>query len=290
MYRGGSWFTNTSSCRSGSHRAGPSTYQSYFVGFRVALPVDAVRAALKLTGPAMPQPGETAVAHTSDAIDYAAERQVAEWAVGAKTRFNVESAGQVIDITDVSQLPSGPFHIHALAITPQTTFEPSDFPQIGRLRGMIWLGFEEPLTDGSCLVEVGKVKSLEGLKLQGAQITDAHISALTGLHNLTELDLVFTPIGDAEMGAVAQLTSLKKLHLGESRVGDEGLAQIKTLSQLESLHLGGGSDRSRDGASCKFPQADYGRRTEIATLDGSRNRTSSAAAERDRPECSGGDG
>ncbi len=239
VIRGGVSHNSASDCRSSNRRAYDPAGRGGDIGFRVSLPVDAVRQALKVTGPTMPKPVATPPsALASDPIDFAAERQAAEWAIEAKARFDIDAAGQIIPVTDVAQLPNGPFHIQTLAFTPQSTFQPNDFERIGQLRGLIWLGFEEPLTDGSCLVEVGKVKSLQGLNLTRAQIADAHLSALIGLKNLTELDLMFTPIGDAGMGAVAQLTSLKTLHLGESHVGDEGLAQLKTLDRLETLGLG----------------------------------------------------
>ena len=65
--RGGCWDTNARDCRASYRLAGVPTYRLHSIGFRVALPVDAVRQALKLTAPAMPKAvATTPSASTSD--------------------------------------------------------------------------------------------------------------------------------------------------------------------------------------------------------------------------------
>lgn len=82
VMRGGNWYNSASLCRSSvrNRNAGDLTYCEDNLGFRVSLSVDAVRQALKVTGPALPKSVATPPsAPASDAIDFAAERRAAEW-------------------------------------------------------------------------------------------------------------------------------------------------------------------------------------------------------------------
>ncbi len=62
VLRGGHWQDSASNCRSSNRLANVPTNRNLNLGFRVSLPVDTVRQALKPTGPALPQPANASVA------------------------------------------------------------------------------------------------------------------------------------------------------------------------------------------------------------------------------------
>ncbi len=193
-------------------------------------------------------------AHASYTIDYAAERQVAEWAIGAQARVQIEAAGQVIHVPDVAQLPSGPFHVQGLEFAPQTALKPSDLQRIGKLRNLKVLNLRETSGVDAAPESLGQLTTLEYLDFMKSGITDAEMPQLSGMKNLTYLDLTFTVIDNAGMAVVSQLSSLKYLGLGECRVGDEGLARLKALDQLEWLSLGPSVTDQGLGHLANFPK------------------------------------
>ncbi|RLT09414.1 MAG: hypothetical protein DWI22_05840 [Planctomycetota bacterium] len=60
VIRGGDWHDHASSCRAAGRHATPPAARHFHVGFRVSLGLAAVRRALKMAGPAMPQSAATA--------------------------------------------------------------------------------------------------------------------------------------------------------------------------------------------------------------------------------------
>ncbi len=80
----------------------------------------------------------------------------------------------------------------------------------------------------------GQVKRLF---LTFAQVTDAGMINIAGLHQLTLLDLTFTKVGDAGLEHLKGLNQLTDLSLGGTRITDAGLENLKGLNRLESLGL-----------------------------------------------------
>jgi len=198
----------------------------------------------------------------SDAIDFAAERKAAEWAIGRKVTFRIPTAEGDLLPTDLAQLPNGPFHVISLDLTAPPNLTKSDVELIGQLRKLISLNLAaqpnlaksdvemigqlrklkvlnlgHTEVDDSSLPGISQLTELEYLDLMGIRVSDAGLAALVGLRNLQALILTFTAVGDDGMEAVAKLTNLRKLCLGETHVGNEGLAKLKSLQQLEHIEL-----------------------------------------------------
>ena len=171
-------------------------------------------------------------------IDFAAERKAAEWLIGLKAVFQIETDGSILQPTELAQLPKGPFHVHYLDLTAQQTLKTSDLELIGRLKGLKTLSLGQTQVDDSYLSGISELIELEHLYLDRTRVTDAGLAELAGLKNLKKLGLGFTAVGNDGMTVVAKLINLRVLSLGESLVGDDGLAKLKTLSRLEQLGLG----------------------------------------------------
>jgi hypothetical protein len=79
-----------------------------------------------------------------------------------------------------------------------------------------------------------KVVSLD---LARTKVTDAGLSAVAAMNNLTELHLEGTTISDAGLDHVKGLAALEYLNLYNTKVTDAGLTKIAGLSKLKSLYL-----------------------------------------------------
>ncbi len=95
------------------------------------------------------------------------------------------------------------------------------------------------LTD-EALVHIGKLSGLQELNLGDAGVTSAGLKHLSGLKELTRLDLGWTrDVGDAGMPYVVKLKKLEFLGLGGTKVSDAGLPMLAALPNLRELALMG---------------------------------------------------
>jgi hypothetical protein len=79
-----------------------------------------------------------------------------------------------------------------------------------------------------------KVVSLD---LARTKVTDAGLSAVAAMNNLTELHLEGTAVSDAGLDHLKGLAALEYLNLYNTKVTDAGLTKIAGLSKLKSLYL-----------------------------------------------------
>lgn len=77
--------------------------------------------------------------------------------------------------------------------------------------------------------------SLEALKIQRSQITDASLEVLEGLRKLRSLSLTAPQITAAGVAHLKGLTHLESLTLAGPNIGDKALVHLKPLSRLTSL-------------------------------------------------------
>lgn len=117
VIRGGRCYDAASTCRSSIRGAYNPGYGGHNVGFRVSLTVDAVRQALKVAQPLTTKPLLTSPSDSaSEPVDYAAERQAAEWVLQVQGNLNlVDSAGNPLPLLE-NKLPPQPFAISAVAL------------------------------------------------------------------------------------------------------------------------------------------------------------------------------
>jgi len=77
------------------------------------------------------------------------------------------------------------------------------------------------------------------LDLSGTRVSDAGLSALARMPNLTRLSLANTAVGDAGIRHLAGLARLEYLNLYGTRVSDAGLDALRGLGGLRALYLWG---------------------------------------------------
>jgi serine/threonine protein kinase/Leucine-rich repeat (LRR) protein len=71
------------------------------------------------------------------------------------------------------------------------------------------------------------------------EATDANLTKLRGLHELTQLHLSATPITGAALANLKGLKKLTRVYINGTQVGDDGAAHLAAMPWLEHLDLGG---------------------------------------------------
>lgn len=88
------------------------------------------------------------------------------------------------------------------------------------------------------LVPVAKLVGLVALWIDNSNVTDAGLTHLAGLKNLTNLDLYSSPrINGSGFEHLRGLQSLRTIMLHGTRTNDAGLAHLRKLTSLESVNL-----------------------------------------------------
>ncbi len=176
--------------RSGTHS---------IVGFRAALSVDAVRQALKMTGPAMPKSPATDLATNKPAAESKdPDREVAEWVLSLPGGVNVmvlsERAGVQI-VSQAADLPSDSFQVQGIFIGQAARVSDKDLALIGQCPSLSDLGVF--CSDNSGITDAGieslghslAAKSLRKLVFHSRlpNVSNASVSHLNRLSQLGEL-------------------------------------------------------------------------------------------------------
>jgi Leucine-rich repeat (LRR) protein len=76
-----------------------------------------------------------------------------------------------------------------------------------------------------------------GVRLEAIPVTDAELSLVTALPNLTALDLARTKITDVGLKHLAAMPDLIRLRLSNTRITDAGLKHLLALKKLTTLGL-----------------------------------------------------
>ena len=87
---------------------------------------------------------------------------------------------------------------------------------------------------------IGKVQSLEHLRLRESEISDQGITTLVASGEWRKLQILNFPqarVSASGIRELARLPRLKQLRLGGSTIDDEAAKAIATLPKLQSLHL-----------------------------------------------------
>ena len=79
--------------------------------------------------------------------------------------------------------------------------------------------------------------NLRWLDLAGTKITDAGLTPLSGMPNLTRLHLERTAITDAGLSHLSRIASLEYLDLYATQITDAGLEQLQRLPHLRHIYL-----------------------------------------------------
>ena len=119
------------------------------------------------------------------------------------------------------------------------TLSAAGFRHLAELaEGIEALQTQGPLDDAA-LAGIGQIKSLKGLWLRQAKITDAALAHLAGLERLEKLQLMdCRGVRGAGYANLSPVKSLRQLGIGGPAIGAEATKALAKLTQLESLTLG----------------------------------------------------
>ena len=124
--------------------------------------------------------------------------------------------------------------LNASWVGTDTTLE-----QVGRLTSLQQLRLDESSVSDAALAHLSALSNLSRLNLEGTHISDAGLAHLTGLTKLSILDIDGTRVTDAGLIHLEGLTNLSTLRLDGTRVTDAGLVHLKRLTNLSELSLAG---------------------------------------------------
>ena len=97
--------------------------------------------------------------------------------------------------------------------------------------------YDDGRVDDATLKRLKELAPVDGLELDGHDITDAGLVYLKDMPQLILLGLGSTHITDAGLANLKGLTKLESLSLDETSVTDAGLDNLKGLTQLRWLYL-----------------------------------------------------
>ena len=146
----------------------------------------------------------------------------------------VELAGGATD-TELAQL--GNLALVDTLVLNSSCLSESGLSHLDRLTGLRWLTITGPVR--SRVVPPGVLKRIEGLNIDGTDVTDAWLQCLTGMNRIELLGLTRTTVTDAGLAHLPGVTGLQHLYLDGTEIGDEGLAYLKPLAKLKGLHVKG---------------------------------------------------
>ena len=217
LARGGDALAGVPSfCRSSYRNASTSFGQFWYgTGFRVSLPVEAVRQALKAKGPAIPKTAPPTEAKPGeDPIDYAAERKAAEMLL---TTFKTKKGKVTLASSDGSRQ----YPLTVGIPIPEEKFT---------IQTLEWEG--AGLTDEDLAVLKG-CRRLVGLRLGGnPQLTASGLQKLGHQPVLATLRLETNRCARESMALLANYPRLVELNLGHA---DCPASAIETLPRCPSL-------------------------------------------------------
>jgi len=176
-----------------------------------------------------------ALAKSPTVVELRTARDVAVWAIGKGGK--VGFAGGTSLVGSVDQLPPGDdLPLEQLMVSPDSGSEPVPARQLSVLP---------------------KLPNLRVLDLRANPIGDDGIRRLSGLADLTTLNVHACNLTDAAMPEVAKLTKLENLDVGFSHGGitDKGAAFLSQLPALKTLNIydSGITDRTLTDVLSKLP-------------------------------------
>lgn len=104
----------------------------------------------------------------------------------------------------------------------------SDYRYLTALPALESLKFPENDLGDEALVHIGKIKTLKKLQLMENKFSGDGLKSLTGLANLTHLDLRWNQtLDDSCVPHLSKLAALVELHLFKTKVSPEGVKRIE---------------------------------------------------------------
>ncbi len=225
LVRGGGAQNNPTICRSASRHTAGAVGGHVHTGFRVWLPVDAVRH------------GNNSSKFSTDSNR---ERDAAWWALTMGGEVSVEVDGATKTLTSVDQLPTQDFSVVGVYVHRRhKAFPAESLEKLVGLPRLHVLRLAECPTGDAMTEPIGRLTRLLHLQLQSCQMTDAGLERLQNLSKLEYLDLNHQPgITDRGLAVVRGMPRLTELNLTGASISDQGLQSLRELP-LAHLNLDG---------------------------------------------------
>jgi serine/threonine protein kinase/Leucine-rich repeat (LRR) protein len=166
------------------------------------------------------------------------ERKAAEWVLSQGGDLKISMDNKSVDVKTVADLPARDFYVNRVIMRKLSKpFDPEGLACLRRLTAIDRLDLQgAPVTDVH-LSHFCELRSLTFLALADMPITDAGLRELTNLTQLTTLGLANTQVTDAGLASIGHLNRLTLLNLEGDRITDVGLDQLTGLTQLTRLIL-----------------------------------------------------
>lgn len=224
VLRGGSFWSEAPFCRATTRFVHLPSQKQGNAGLRVAR----VRASAATTAPPAP---------ASTAIEFAAERRVAEWIMAHNGVLTLETVKGWIELTKDQPLPSDPFVVRIVDLREIPSMTDDDMQRIAGcqyIETLTVLGAPS-LTARS----VSSIAQLPRLKLLNLSTPKLPTSALAGLSKMTTLDLlkITGDMIDDRLKFLQQLPHLHKFHIYDWRANPPDIGLVSEATGLRSLEL-----------------------------------------------------
>ena len=251
VLRGGNWLSAPAGCRASYRHADAPTIRDWGLGFRVSLPVDAVKAAI----------ARRTIPVTTNR--FVRDQKAAEWLVRIGGMLRVDIEGVERHVAKADEIPSGDWQVTEISVYPARFNNTAMLDKLAGLKSLRWLrlfntqisddGFKQltdvpkltfldldynvATTDASLAHMAQHLSSVTDLGLHGTSITDDGLVHLGQLKHLKSLNLTATKINGAGLAHLAALDSLHYLILNATSIKDESLKHLANLPSLENLEL-----------------------------------------------------
>lgn len=251
VLRGGNWLAAPAMCRSSYRHADAPTIQDWGLGFRVSLPVDAVKIAIS----------QRPIIRAANR--FVRDQQAAEWIarIGATQRVNL--GGVEKHVAKPAELPDGDWQITEICLYPLRFDTNVKLDKISGLHALRWmrlfgcqitdealqqmtdlpnlkfldLDHNETTTDASLAHIATSFPAMEYLSLHSTSISDDGIKHLAALKQLQVLSLLGTKISGAGLKHLADHPSLRELFLGFTTITQEHVQRLSSIPHLETLSV-----------------------------------------------------
>ncbi len=152
-----------------------------------------------------------------------------------------------LEIDDVSLNQSDLAHLATLSkletlgisrSSESTMLNEEGLKHLSRLKSLQSLTMQNADIDDKSIAQITKLTDMQRLGLSGTRITDEGVAKLAKeLPGLLRLGLSGTEVTDAGMEHVGKLKQLEWLWLDNTAVGDEGLGQLGDLTKLKYIYV-----------------------------------------------------
>jgi hypothetical protein len=198
------------------------------------------------------------------AVDYVAERRVAQWVMGKGGMVGLAANGSssIAEYKDRAPLPPGDWVVRRISLSDRRNVGDGELTMLAPLAELESLNLNRAGIGVKGIPYLAPLKSLKTLELSDANVRDADLDFLVGLTSLTTLvlhgssvsedgiaKLKHLPLERLEIGSIIcgnalgkvlrNFAKLSTLRLNSVGLQDDGLAELSALKNLSTLSLQG---------------------------------------------------